>query len=53
MSMYIGGAVKNTVLIDFDGVIRHWSNIEMEEYADTLGLVRNTLFTCAFSEKHM
>lgn len=51
--MYIGSAVKNTVLIDLDGVIRHWSSIEIEEYADTLGLVRNPLFTCAFSEKHL
>ncbi|KZX70543.1 hypothetical protein A3712_07540 [Vibrio sp. HI00D65] len=43
----------STVLIDFDGVIRHWSNFEMEEYAASLGLVSNPLFACAFSEKNL
>lgn len=45
--------VRKTVLIDFDGVIRHWPNIEMEEYAATLGLTGNPLFACAFSAQHL
>lgn len=45
--------MKSTVLIDFDGVIRHWSSIEIEKYAASLGLKRNPLFACAFSERHL
>ena len=43
--------MKNTVLIDFDGVIRHWSSREIVEYSTALGLANNPLYACAFSEK--
>ncbi|MDP2571714.1 HAD-IA family hydrolase [Vibrio penaeicida] len=45
--------MKNTVLIDFDGVIRHWSNVELDELAIQLGLDSNPLFSCAFSENQL
>ncbi|MBJ7555538.1 HAD family hydrolase [Marinomonas spartinae] len=45
--------MKNTVLIDFDGVIRHWSSAGLDKHAASLGLERNPLFACAFSERHL
>ncbi|WP_187265405.1 HAD family hydrolase [Reinekea thalattae] len=45
--------MRNTVLIDFDGVIRHWSSTELDNYAASLGLESNPLFPCAFSERHL
>ncbi|MFM2484993.1 HAD family hydrolase [Celerinatantimonas yamalensis] len=45
--------MKNTVLIDFDGVIRHWSSTELDKYVASLGLERNPLNACAFSERHL
>ncbi len=46
-------SVKNTVLIDFDGVIRHWLSTELDNYVASLGLESNPLFPCAFSERHL
>lgn len=43
--------MKNTILIDFDGVIRHWSASEVEAQAKALGLAQNPLFACAFSRE--
>lgn len=43
--------MKNTILIDFDGVIRHWSASEVESQEKALGLSQNPLFACAFSRE--
>lgn len=43
--------MKNTILIDFDGVIRHWSASEVDAQAKALGLAQNPLFDCAFSRE--
>ena len=51
--MYKGALVKNTILLDFDGVIRHWSNFEIDKLVESLGLESNPLFSCAFSERHL
>ncbi len=43
----------NTILIDFDGVIRHWNSANIEELSATLGVDKNTVFLCAFSERYL
>jgi len=45
--------LKNTILIDFDGVIRHWSNSETIDLHNGFQLESNALFACAFSEKNL
>ncbi|MDN3649949.1 HAD family hydrolase [Reinekea marina] len=42
---------KNTILIDFDGVIRHWSNEDINQKEDALGLAPGTLASVAFDSK--
>lgn len=41
--------MKDTILIDFDGVLRHWSGTEVKDAEAMLGLDSGTLFTWAFS----
>ncbi|NER84299.1 MAG: HAD family hydrolase [Leptolyngbya sp. SIO1D8] len=41
--------MKDTILIDFDGVIRHWSGTEVKDAEHRLGLDSGTLFSWAFS----
>ncbi|MBT9316182.1 hypothetical protein [Leptothoe spongobia] len=43
--------LKDTILIDFDGVLRHWVGSEISNAEPTLGLTRGTLFSCAFSHE--
>jgi len=45
--------MKNTILIDFDGVIRHWSHLEIDRLAKSLELDLNPLFICAFATRHL
>ena len=45
--------MKNTILIDFDGVIRHWSDTEVKNMLFELELEDDVLFSCAFSDKHL
>jgi putative hydrolase of the HAD superfamily len=49
----MGAWVKNTILVDFDGVIRHWPNFEIDKRVESLGLESNPLFSCAFSERQL
>ncbi|MFQ3231877.1 HAD family hydrolase [Reinekea sp.] len=44
---------KNTILIDFDGVIRHWSNDELESVESNLGLDAGTLYSVAFKRDYL
>ncbi|MBU2862401.1 HAD-IA family hydrolase [Reinekea forsetii] len=39
---------KNTILIDFDGVIRHWFNDDIKLKEEALGIEPGTLFSVAF-----
>ena len=41
--------LKDTILIDFDGVLRHWSGTEVNDAEHKLGLDSGTLFSWAFS----
>lgn len=41
--------MKDTILIDFDGVLRHWSGTEVKDAEHRLGLDSGTLFSWAFS----
>ena len=43
----------DTILIDFDGVIRHWSNQEIGQAEHELGLNSGTLFSVAFSPSQL
>ncbi|MDB9526320.1 HAD family hydrolase [Oscillatoria sp. CS-180] len=43
--------MKDTVLIDFDGVLRHWSGTEIKDAETRLGLDNGTLFSWAFSQE--
>lgn len=45
-----GVTLKNIILIDFDGVIRHWQSSSIENAESRLGLPFGTLFSVAFSE---
>ena len=45
-----GVSLKNIILIDFDGVIRHWQGSVIEKTEMRLGLSVGTLFSVAFSE---
>ena len=42
---------KDTILIDFDGVLRHWVGSEVNDAERTLGLASGTLFSLAFSHE--
>lgn len=42
--------MKKFILIDFDGVIRHWQGSTIENTEKHLGLSAGTLFSVAFSE---
>lgn len=44
---------KNTILIDFDGVIRHWSSDELELIETKLGLKAGALFSVAFKSEYL
>ena len=44
---------KNTILIDFDGVIRHWSNDEIFQKEIALGLEPGSLFSVAFDSSFL
>ncbi|MEO0355244.1 MAG: HAD-IA family hydrolase [Cyanobacteria bacterium P01_A01_bin.3] len=41
--------MKDTILIDFDGVLRHWSGAEVKDAETMLGLDSGTLFAWTFS----
>lgn len=43
--------MKDTILIDFDGVLRHWIGSEIKDAETALGLAKGTLFSHAFSHK--
>jgi len=43
----------NTILIDFDGVLRHWTGTEVQDLLSELNLKDHVLFACAFSDKHL
>lgn len=43
--------MKDTILIDFDGVLRHWSGTEIKDAETRLGLDSGTLFAWAFSQE--
>lgn len=45
-----GLSLKSIILIDFDGVIRHWQSGAIEKVENRLGLPNGTLFSVAFSE---
>ncbi|ORT50159.1 hypothetical protein ST37_09600 [Vibrio sp. qd031] len=45
-----GMLLKKVILIDFDGVIRHWQSQTIETTEMGLGLPIGTLFSVAFSE---
>jgi putative hydrolase of the HAD superfamily len=44
---------KTTILIDFDGVIRHWSSDELELIETKLGLKAGALFSVAFKSEYL
>ena len=43
--------LKDTILIGFDGVLRHWIGSEINDAESALGLTRGTLFSWAFSHE--
>lgn len=43
--------LKDTILIDFDGVLRHWIGAEVNNAEKALGLASGTLFSLAFSHE--
>ncbi|MEM7063468.1 MAG: HAD-IA family hydrolase [Cyanobacteria bacterium P01_B01_bin.77] len=43
--------LKDTILIDFDGVLRHWVGAEVDDAERALGLASGTLFSLAFSHE--
>lgn len=43
--------MKDTILIDFDGVLRHWSGTEVKDAETRLGLDSGALFAWAFSQE--
>ncbi|MEM9487340.1 MAG: HAD-IA family hydrolase [Cyanobacteria bacterium P01_F01_bin.116] len=43
--------VKDTILIDLDGVLRHWVGSEISDAESALGLARGTLLSWAFSHE--
>lgn len=43
--------MKDTILIDFDGVLRHWVGSEVSDAENALGLASGTLFSYAFSHE--
>ena len=43
--------LKDTILIDFDRVLRHWVGSEINDAENELGLASGTLFSLAFSHE--
>ena len=45
--------MKDTILIDFDGVIRHWSGKEIEESEMIAGVAKGSILSVAFSPEFL
>lgn len=46
-------SMRNTILIDFDGVIRHWTGKEIEKSESQAGVDKGSLLSVAFSPEFL
>lgn len=51
-SRKLNQTLSKTILIDFDGVLRHWTGTEIHDAEHQLGIVKGTLLSTAFAQAY-